>query len=251
MPSRPQPRLPKYRHYKPKDLAVVRIDGRDVYLGRYDSPESREKYRRVLADWLPAARPRRRAAAGRCRGSDGQRTHPGVPGARRRLLPPRDGRPTGELENFRHALRPLKQLYGLTPAQDFGPKALKAVRQAMIDVGALPQRVNQRISKIVRVFKWGVENELVPPGVHHGLKAVSGLRKGRTAVKETEPVRPVPEAFVDAIEPYVIPPIWAMIEIQRLTGMRPGEVDDHAHGRPGHVGPSLALHPAPSQDRAP
>ena len=44
--------LPKYRHYKPKNLAVVRIDGRDVYLGRYDSPESREKYRRVVAEWL-------------------------------------------------------------------------------------------------------------------------------------------------------------------------------------------------------
>ena len=45
-------RLPKYRHYKPKDLAVVRIDGRDVYLGKYNSPGSYEKYRRVVAEWL-------------------------------------------------------------------------------------------------------------------------------------------------------------------------------------------------------
>ena len=42
---------PKYRHYKPKGLAVVRVDGRDVYLGRYESPESWEKYYRVLAEW--------------------------------------------------------------------------------------------------------------------------------------------------------------------------------------------------------
>ena len=28
------PHLPKYRHYKPKDLAVVRIDGKDHYLGK-------------------------------------------------------------------------------------------------------------------------------------------------------------------------------------------------------------------------
>jgi hypothetical protein len=41
---------PKYRHYKPKGLAVVRIDGRDIYLGRYNSPESRQKYYRVLAE---------------------------------------------------------------------------------------------------------------------------------------------------------------------------------------------------------
>jgi hypothetical protein len=45
-------RLPKYRHYKPKDLAVVRIDGRDHYLGRFGSEESREKYRRLVAAWL-------------------------------------------------------------------------------------------------------------------------------------------------------------------------------------------------------
>jgi hypothetical protein len=32
---------PKYRHYKPKNLAVVRSNGKDIYLGRYNSPESR------------------------------------------------------------------------------------------------------------------------------------------------------------------------------------------------------------------
>jgi hypothetical protein len=45
-------RTPKYRHYKPKDLAVVRIDGKDHYLGKYDSPESREKYHRLVAEWI-------------------------------------------------------------------------------------------------------------------------------------------------------------------------------------------------------
>ena len=44
-------RTPQYRHDKPKDLAVVRIDGRDVYLGKYSSPESHEKYWRVVAEW--------------------------------------------------------------------------------------------------------------------------------------------------------------------------------------------------------
>jgi hypothetical protein len=48
-------RLPKFCHFKPKDLAVVRIDGEDRYLGKYDSPESHEKYRRVLAEWLYGA----------------------------------------------------------------------------------------------------------------------------------------------------------------------------------------------------
>ena len=39
-----------------------------------------------------------------------------------------------------------------------------------------------------------------------------------------EPVKPVPEAFVEAVRPHVAAQIWAMIELQRLTGMRSGEV---------------------------
>lgn len=40
MPDRNISRLPNYRHHKPKNLAVVRIDGKDHYLGSYGSPES-------------------------------------------------------------------------------------------------------------------------------------------------------------------------------------------------------------------
>src|SRR4051794_41161199 len=50
------PRLPKYRHYRPKRLAVVRLGGHDHYLGKYDSPESHEKYRRLVAEWLTSCR---------------------------------------------------------------------------------------------------------------------------------------------------------------------------------------------------
>jgi hypothetical protein len=52
MPDRNVSRLPKYRHYKPKNLGVVRIDGKDHCLGHYGSPESQEAYRRLLAEWL-------------------------------------------------------------------------------------------------------------------------------------------------------------------------------------------------------
>jgi hypothetical protein len=40
-----------------------------------------------------------------------------------------------ELDNFKLSLRPLRQLYGATRVRDFGPKALKAVQQRMIDLG--------------------------------------------------------------------------------------------------------------------
>lgn len=43
---------PKYRHYRPKNLGVVRLNGRDFYLGEYGSPESYERYHRLVAEWL-------------------------------------------------------------------------------------------------------------------------------------------------------------------------------------------------------
>src|SRR5262245_18791543 len=41
------PRTPSYRHHKPSGQAVVTQDGRDIYLGRYGSPESRKWFQRL------------------------------------------------------------------------------------------------------------------------------------------------------------------------------------------------------------
>src|SRR5581483_9058366 len=84
--------------------------------------------------------------------------------------------------------------------------------------------INQRIGRIRRAFKWAVANELVPPSVYHGLLAVAGLERGRGEARETEPVKPVPVAFVEATLPYVRPQVAALVRLQLATGMRPGEV---------------------------
>ncbi len=44
-------RIPKYRHHKPTGQAVVTLNGRDHYLGAYDTPKSRERYGRLIAEW--------------------------------------------------------------------------------------------------------------------------------------------------------------------------------------------------------
>ena len=73
------------------------------------------------------------------------------------------------------------------------------------------------------MFRWGAENEIVPGAVVRDIDNVAGLRKGRTTARETAPVKPVAEGHVEAIEPFVSRQVWAMIRLQRLTGMRPGE----------------------------
>ena len=119
------PRLPKYRHLKPKSLAVVRIDGHDHYLGKYDSDESHERYRRLVAEWLASGSPTRTE-------DDPKQTSSQLTiydvilafwrHAEKHYRRP-DGKPTQELENMRDALHPLRALYGSSLAAEFGPLA--------------------------------------------------------------------------------------------------------------------------------
>jgi integrase len=136
----------------------------------------------------------------------------------------KDGHPTVEPGNIRLVLRLMRRLYGSTPASSFGPLALKLVREEMIRAGNCRTEINRRVGRIVRMFKWGVSEELISPSVYQALCTVPGLRKGRSAARERTPVKPVSEEIVLAVKPFVSRQVWAMIELQRLTGMRPGEV---------------------------
>ena len=43
-------RPPSYRFHKARNCAVVTLDGKNSYLGAYGSPESKEKYARLIAE---------------------------------------------------------------------------------------------------------------------------------------------------------------------------------------------------------
>jgi hypothetical protein len=45
-------RIPNYRLHKSSGQALVQLNGQRIYLGKYQTDESREKYRRLLAEWL-------------------------------------------------------------------------------------------------------------------------------------------------------------------------------------------------------
>jgi integrase len=214
-------RTPSYRLHKPSGQAVVTIGNRDYYLGKWNTPESRADYDRLIAEWL--ANGRQAPASARGSLTINQLILAFWKHAEQHYRRP-DGTHTNELNDFRLSLRPLRALYGHTAAKDFGPLALKAVRQKMIEADLCRGVINQRIGRVRRMFRWAVENELAPSAVLHGLEAVRGLQRGRSEARETEPVRPVPEQFVYAVLPFVRPQVAAMILLQLHTGMRPGEV---------------------------
>lgn len=48
----PKKRKPSCLHHKATGQARVRIDGKDIYLGPYGSPESRERYDDLMSEWI-------------------------------------------------------------------------------------------------------------------------------------------------------------------------------------------------------
>ena len=135
-----------------------------------------------------------------------------------------EGKPTKELVVLKYAMKPVRLFYAHHPAFQFGPLALKAVRQKMIDEGLSRGLINRRIGAVKRIFKWAVSEELIPPGVSEALRSLPGLRQGRTAARETEPVGPVDDALVAATLPFLPPHVRVMVKLMQYTGMRPSEV---------------------------
>ncbi len=219
-------RVPSYGLHKPSGQARVIIDGKQVYLGKHGSPGSLDEYARVIAEHFatPSAQPPPDNGSKFPRISVNEMLVAYWDFARQYYCS-RDGHPTKEQAGIRDALKPLKALYGHTDATIFGPKSLKALREHMIGAQGLARtEINKRINRVRRAFRWAVSEELLPPAVYEGLRTVQGLRHGRTRARETEPIKPVPDAWVDAVLPYVAPQVSAMIQIQRLAGMRPQDV---------------------------
>jgi integrase len=220
MPKLATSSLPKYRRHRASGQAVVTLDGRDFYLGPHGSGASEFEYDRLIGEWLAA----------------GRRLPPGAQQPSLTITEMlllywkfaeqhyrKHGEPTGELVGIRYALRPLRELYGLTLITDFGPLALKSIQRVMIERNVSRGVINSRIGKIKRVFRWAVSEQLAPAGTLHALQAVAGLQRGRTNARETAPVLPVSNGVLERTLPHLPPVMQAMVQFQRLVGCRPGE----------------------------
>jgi integrase len=82
------------------------------------------------------------------------------------------------------------------------------------------------------MFKWATENEMIPGTIYEALRCVSGLKRGRTNAREGRKVTPINDADVAATVEHLPEVIADMVQLQRLTGARPGEICDI---RPGDI----------------
>ena len=193
--------IPSYRLHKARNLAVVTIEGKDYYLGSYDTPASKQKYAALIRAWQ-------------------ERQEQTLP-SKDEPLQPTDRVTINELiliylkhaadyykpnrgENIEagcisDALAVLQVLYARQPADAFRPRDLKQVRAVMIKKDWSRRYINHQIGRIKRMFAHAVEEDLVAGSTYHALLVVKGLKKGTAGVREIKKVRPVPIKYVKPV----------------------------------------------------
>jgi len=127
------------------------------------------------------------------------------------------------LAKIKTALRPVRELYGSQPAASFDAKALMLVRQRYIDAGHNRDTVNAKIGVVKRCFRWAAREELIDASAYHALTTLDGLRRGGAAVPEAKPVLPVADEAIEAVLPCLSRQVRGLVQLQRYSGMRPGE----------------------------
>jgi integrase len=198
----------------------VRLNGRNQYLGQHGTEESRERYGQFLQKHL-AKKP----------APEGIK-HPDplvieiiaayLDYARTYYVS--NGKPTSEFSGVVAAMKPLARLFGESFASEFGPRSLQAIQTDLISKNYARTTINHMIVRIKRCWQWCAAQEYVKPESYHGLLCVKGLMQGRSHVRESKKIEPVSLDTVLATLPYATSIVQAMIHIQLLCGMRPGEV---------------------------
>ena len=144
--------VPRYRLHRQSGQAITTINGRDHLLGPHGTKASKVNYDRLIAEWLVNGRQPFVTA------DDGLTIIELIARywkfAEGHYI--KDGKPTGEIGALRAAYKPLHELYGTTPAAEFGPLRLEALRNKMVGLGWSRGNINRTINRVRRLFRWGV-----------------------------------------------------------------------------------------------
>lgn len=245
-------RLPKYRRHS-SDRGFVEYRGKRHYFpGAYNSPESVDAYKRfVRAITVAAPQPELKGRPGEpltvAQIAEHYLRHV-------RKWTDKRGKPSAEVYHVEGMLRFLLADHAALPMEEFGPKALKAVRKKMVearkvrsvvkrvkgktkrvrvelDEGLSRRYVNDQVKRIGRFFWWAVGEELLPASVADSLRGVRPLTRAsqrrdpdEPKARESAPVKPVQPELISEARKFMSPVERGMVDLHTLTGMRPDEL---------------------------
>jgi integrase len=255
-----QENLPVMRLHRPSGRARLRLCGYEIWLGPWKSDEAKARYDEVLRQYLEAGRrwppitAGVRTVAELCdRYADFADAHYVKRGKRtrtasnaRRALELLQRVPAPSDEGGRPELRGL----GAVEPLAFGPRCLKAYQRYLAGDTQGPRgtsqwsrdTINEYVRHVVAMFRWAVSEELVPSEILVSLKAVAPLARGRAPAagvappRDGRPVDPVPDRDLALTLPRLGTMLRAMVDVQLVTAMRPGEV---CYMRAGDLAPTV------------
>ena len=218
----PKKNIPSYRLHKPSGQAIVSLSGKMIYLGKYKTPESREKYTQIIAEYtandcrLPPAKIQSKVRM--------EQLVTDYLNDLAKSYPPKKGTRHTPFTRSAAILGTVVSLYGKSCVSEFSPTSVLFIRDKWVDSGIARKTVNYRVGVIKQMFRWGQTYGLVPTDVYYAINAVPNLKAGRTKAPEYKDILPVDMAIVEKTLPYLKPIIADMVRVQLLAGMRPQDV---------------------------
>ena len=183
MPKLTNSKLPKYCRLSGRNIAFFWKDGKRVYLpGKFGSPESKEAYNKEMALIL----------AERVE----EKTEQKKPIRKRtdkitvlemvaeflvwgETYYVRNGEPTGTLDDFILASKPLVEQYGELQVEKFVQMDLIEIQDFLVKSGISRGHINQRIKNIKRIFNWAAGRGLISHNVAGRWHCCLNIKKTR------------------------------------------------------------------------
>jgi integrase len=189
-----------------------------MVLGRWGSPESKQRYQAFLAQ-LEGQRTYRTLPPGVWPTVD-EAIEQFIDYAEKRYM--RSYGLSSEFDCMIHALRTLEE-FGELPMSSISPATLVSIRTKSAKYLARSS-VNGILSRLKRFFRWACENRLAPPALYHELLCVRGLVEGEDGVREPAPIQPAKRESIFGVLQFLPKTLATMVETQYRCAMRPQDV---------------------------
>ncbi|VTS04862.1 tyrosine-type recombinase/integrase [Tuwongella immobilis] len=220
--------LPAILRHKDNQLGYINLSGELHYLGYWPPEMARpplsivEKADSLIAEWISLGR--RPLSNARGTGRTINEIIVAFFKHGESYYRHADQTPTGELENFRYGLRDLHEKHGHRGVSEFTIEDLRNLRADLIERRLARTTINANIRRIRTVFRWAASEGLIDAEIPARLAVLQNLKANRSSAKETMGICGVQDEQIEAILPHLTPTLRSMVLVQRLTGMRPGEL---------------------------
>ena len=191
-----------YRLHKATGQAVVSIHGKDFYLGKYGSPESKERYQKILqsqSSFQRLAEQYLAYAEGYYRGGK-------------------------EWLRIKRAFELFHQAVETIPAGQISKSHLRKFQRFLVDQSVCRRYINQLVGCLLRGVKWLASNDLLEPNRYHDLRLVPSLRAGRSPAPDYPDIGPAPMSSIASVLRLLHPLQATLVQVQLLLGCRPDEI---------------------------